>query len=148
MSEIVWAISPQRDRFCELSRRMREFAEDVLVPCNIAFQLDVPSSGDDLRLDPEVRRQVFLIFKECIQNIARHSGCTEASAELTVRDGELVLRVADNGLGMGARQSGPRSSGGHGLANMRRRADSLNGSLDLVAASGEGFALVLACASE
>jgi hypothetical protein len=44
---------------------------------------------EDLKLSLDVRGQVFLIFKECIHNIARHSGCTEASAELKIHEEEL-----------------------------------------------------------
>ena len=119
MSEIVWAISPQRDRLSDLSTRMREFAEDVLVPRNVAFRLDGPGSGEDLKLGPDMRRQVFLIFKECIHNIARHSGCTEVSAELKVHKEELILRVRDNGLGIRTLGNGNRMNGGHGLASMQ-----------------------------
>jgi ligand-binding sensor domain-containing protein len=143
MSEIVWAISPRRDRFSELSRRMREFAEDVLVPRNIAFRLEAPQCGEDLRLGPDMRRQVFLIFKECIHNIARHSDCTEATAELEIQREELVLRIGDNGLGGHAAENRSRTYGGQGLDNMRRRAKGLGGSLDLASGAGEGYALVL-----
>lgn len=141
LSEIVWAISPQSDRFSELSRRMRGFAEDVLVPRNVAFRLEAPACDEDLKLSPDMRRQVFLIFKECIHNIARHSGCTEASAELRILKKQLILRVGDNGRVHPGR-SGP-GSGGHGLDSMQRRARGLRGSLDLTAKAGEGFAILL-----
>lgn len=142
ISEIVWAISPQRDRLGELSRRMREFAEDVLAPRNVAFQLEAPASGEDLRLGPDMRRQVFLIFKECIHNIARHSDCTKASAELKIDKHELILRVGDNGLSAHPTAS-RRSDVGHGLANIQRRAKTLNGTLDLSLGADEGFEVVL-----
>lgn len=118
-------------------------AEDVLVPRNIAFRLETPAPGEDLKLDPDMRRQVFLIFKECIHNIARHSNCTEASAELKIQKEELILRVGDNGAIACAPASGSGTNGGHGIASMRRRADSLNGTLDLSAGDGSGFAMVL-----
>ncbi|HKE27693.1 MAG TPA: two-component regulator propeller domain-containing protein [Bryobacteraceae bacterium] len=142
ISDIVWATSPQRDRFSELSSRMREFAEDVLVPRNIDFRLEAPEFGD-LKLGPDMRRQVFLIFKECVHNIARHSNCTEASAELRIHNEELILRVSDNGLKSRTLEAGCRTNGGNGIASMKRRAKSLGGSLDLKSEAGKGFALVL-----
>jgi ligand-binding sensor domain-containing protein/two-component sensor histidine kinase len=141
MSEIVWAISPQHDRFSQLSQRMREFAEDVLVPRNISFRLETPPPGEDLKLDPDFRRQVFLIFKECIHNIARHSACTEASAELRIHKDELILRVGDNGMSLHAEAA--RTNGGHGLASMQHRAEILRGTLDLHVGAGKGFTLIL-----
>jgi signal transduction histidine kinase len=143
MSEIVWAISPQRDRVSDLLSRMREFAEDVLVQRNVAFRLDGPDPSEDLKLGPDVRREIFLIFKECIHNIARHSDCTQASAELRIQKEELILRVCDNGSGIRAAENGTRANGGHGLASMQRRAESLKGSVDLTSGVGEGFAVVL-----
>jgi signal transduction histidine kinase len=93
-----------------------------------------------------MRRQVFLIFKECVHNIARHSNCTEASAELRIHNEELILRVSDNGMNgrmPEAPEVGSRTNGGHGIASMQRRAKSLGGSLDLKSEAGTGFALVL-----
>jgi signal transduction histidine kinase len=122
---------------------MREFAEDVLVPRNIAFRLEAPQGNGDLKLGPEMRRQVFLIFKESIHNIVRHSDCTAASAELKIQEAELVLRVSDNGRLDFAAKNGSRKNGGQGLASMRRRAESLGGSLEFTSEGGLGFGMVL-----
>lgn len=143
MSEIVWAISPQRDRLIDLTRRMRQFAEDVLAPRDIAFRLEAPEGEEGLSLGPELRRQVFLIFKECIHNIARHSDCTRAAAELRIHKNELILCVSDNGSGVCAGDSRAGANGGHGLSSIRRRAESLNGSLNFIAGAGAGVTLVL-----
>ena len=64
-------ISPQRDRYCELSRRMREFAEDVLVPWQYRVPARCPAGGRCPQTGSKVRRQVFLIFSEWIAR----SGC-------------------------------------------------------------------------
>ena len=62
MSDIVWAVSPRRDRLTDLAQRMREFAEDVLVARQIDLRFTASTSG--VRLDPNLRREVYLIFKE------------------------------------------------------------------------------------
>jgi hypothetical protein len=64
-------ISPQRDRYCELSRRMREFAEDVLFPWPYRVPARCPIGGRCPQTGSKVRRQVFLIFSEWIAR----SGC-------------------------------------------------------------------------
>src|SRR6185369_15762474 len=66
MSDIVWAISPQRDRLIDLTRRMRQFAEEMLIVMGIEVFFDAPGHGDEIKLDLETRRQVFLIFKETV----------------------------------------------------------------------------------
>jgi ligand-binding sensor domain-containing protein/signal transduction histidine kinase len=138
MSDIVWAINPHKDRLRDLTQRMRRFAGELLEARDIRWDLHTPDQSADLPLDPDTRREVFLIFKESIHNLVRHSGCSEAEVQLHVKDGELVLEVRDNGRGLETSGSG----GGHGLASMRARAKRLRGSLDVVS-SGAGATVLL-----
>lgn len=76
MSDIVWAINPNHDQVSDLTQRMRRFASDVLTACNIDFGFRASGYGQEIKLDADLRRQIFLVFKESVNNIARHSGCT------------------------------------------------------------------------
>jgi signal transduction histidine kinase len=134
MRDIVWAINPKRDRLLDLSRRMRGFASDIFTSRNIQFQFHAPDRDRDLRLGPEVRRDVFLIFKEAVSNVVRHSSCTEAVIQLAVEGGELVLTVSDDGEGFVLGGDGE----GHGLASMRRRAEGFGGKLEFGTSNGRG----------
>src|SRR5207253_176299 len=75
MSDIVWAINPKRDSLRDLTRRMRGFASDVFTSRNIEFRFRAPDREPDLKLGPEVRRDLFLIFKEAVNNLVRHAAC-------------------------------------------------------------------------
>jgi ligand-binding sensor domain-containing protein/two-component sensor histidine kinase len=142
MSDIVWAISPRKDRLRSLTERMREFAGELLSTRNIEFDLQATGIDQEMKLDPEVRRQIFLIFKECVHNIVRHSGSTRVICDFRIEGRELVLRLSDNGRGFGAMSSnGPDR--GHGLLSMRRRAESLGGRLELAAKPSQGVSVVL-----
>ncbi|MBV9675611.1 MAG: hypothetical protein JO185_04710 [Acidobacteriaceae bacterium] len=143
MSEIVWATNPQRDRLSDLANRMRAFAEDMLVPRDIKFVLQAPALSEDSKIGPKLRRQLFLIFKECIHNIERHSGCTEALADLRVQKQELTLRISDNGVGLHTSSNDPRVCGGQGLASIQARAASLQGRIEVTSEAGKGLALVI-----
>ncbi len=81
MSDIVWAINPKHDHLSNLTRRMRRFAGDVLEARNIALEFRGLDTQPDLRVGADFRRQVFLIFKEAINNIVRHSDSTRAEVE-------------------------------------------------------------------
>jgi ligand-binding sensor domain-containing protein/signal transduction histidine kinase len=137
MSDIVWAINPHRDRLRDLTGRMRLFAGEICVGRDISFRFHAhpPNQVDqDLRLSIDVRRQTFLIFKECVNNIVRHSACTQADIELSVAGKGLVLTLADNGQGFD-----PASvKEGHGLASIKRRAASLGGDLQIISTPGKG----------
>jgi signal transduction histidine kinase len=138
MSDIVWAINPAKDRVYFLAQRMREFASDVFIAGDIQLQFRAEISDHDLKVGAEVRRQVFLIFKECIHNIVRHSNCTQVEIGLRVEGGRLVIEVRDNGIGFEPVAAVP----GHGLESMRARAQRLGGGIH-VAADHRGTAVTL-----
>jgi len=144
MSEIVWAVNPQKDRLRDLAQHMREFADDVFVAHDIKFHFEAACSAQDVKLDMDARRQIFLIFKECVHNIARHSGCQRVQAELRVEGEWLLLRISDDGKGFDlARGTGAAANHGHGLESIERRARSLGGRLELHAAVGQGVTVSL-----
>ena len=84
-----------------------------------------------------MRREVFLVFKEAVNNIVRHSGCTEAAIELSGEPQGLVLKLSDNGRGFDT--SGGHE--GHGLSSMRERTEGLGGRLELSSQAAQGTTL-------
>jgi signal transduction histidine kinase len=139
MNDIVWAINPRRDRLADLSHRMRRFASDVFTARDIAFSFNAPGGQHDIRLDTDVRREVFLVFKEAINNIARHAACTEAAVDFRMDGHWLELHVIDNGKGFDPEQPGD----GNGLASMRQRAGKIGGALTIISATDKGAAVKL-----
>jgi ligand-binding sensor domain-containing protein/signal transduction histidine kinase len=139
MSDIVWAINPQRDHLSDLIHRMRRFASDTLATRDIEFQFQAPDSAVDIKLGANLRREVFLIFKESINNLVKHSGCTQADISFQLSDNSLWLKVSDNGRGFDAGQE----SDGHGLGSLRERARSIGGRLDLVSGVSQGTTVSL-----
>jgi ligand-binding sensor domain-containing protein/signal transduction histidine kinase len=138
MSDIVWSIRYEPHGLDSLIRRMREFALDLLGSQGIEFELRTPLKRESTELSLQARRQLFLIFKECIHNAARHSHGTAVSAELTLTDREVALTVEDNGAGLSTIERAPGVNGGNGIPSMRRRAESLGGRLELNSKCGEG----------
>ncbi|HEV3201929.1 MAG TPA: two-component regulator propeller domain-containing protein [Bryobacteraceae bacterium] len=139
ISDIVWAIQPHKDHLSDLKQRMRRFAADVLSARNVEMHWSVSDSGRDFELNSELRRQVYLIFKESINNIARHSRATEARIALRVVERQLALEVSDNGCGIRRRER----PDGNGLESMRLRASRLGGELEVRSAEGQGTTVLL-----
>jgi signal transduction histidine kinase/ligand-binding sensor domain-containing protein len=140
MSDIVWAIDPRRDRLEDLVRRMRRFAGEAFAARGIELELRGPEHGRDLKLDHETRRELYLLFKECVTNAVRHSGAASAEVELRVDGRRLGLAVADDGRGFDP----AAPSEGSGLESMRRRAAALGGTLHVESAAGKGTRIVVA----
>ena len=139
MSDIVWVVDPSRDRLTDLTVRMRRVVDDVLTARDIAFNFVAPGETDDLKLGANTRREVFMIFKESINNLARHSQCTRADIAFKVENGRLFLQVSDNGRGFDAAY--PRD--GNGLASMRRRASNLGGEFEIQSSPSSGTTVTL-----
>jgi len=134
MSDIVCAINPLQDHLSDLVRRMRRLASEVLPARDIEFVFNAPATGLDLKLGADVRREVFLMFKETINNLVRHSQCTKVEIVFTIEKGWLVLLVTDNGKGFDPEVNGE----GNGLVSLRRRASSLSGETVVTSHDGEG----------
>jgi hypothetical protein len=133
-SDMVWAINPKRDHLSDLVHRVRRFSGDMLGGRDIALNFRTSEVSVDPILGPEVRHHVLLIAKEAVNNVARHSGATQAVIDLEWSPKYLILRVCDNGCGF----DDSCCAAGNGLSNMRRRAAMLDGSVEFDTAPGEG----------
>ena len=139
MSDIVWAINPHKDQLSDLVQRMRRFASEVLEARNIEFTFRAPDSEENIRLDASIRREVFLVFKEAVNNLAKHSGCRAADIEFRASHDALTLRLSDDGHGFDA----TLESEGHGLVSMRERATAIGGAFYLRSSRGHGTTVTL-----
>jgi signal transduction histidine kinase len=101
----------------------------------IAIDLDVRAG--DLLLPPDRATAVFRIFQEALTNVLRHARASRVRVSVTAADGELVLSVVDNGVGIGDAAGGNQWS--LGLAGMRERARLVGATLSVrQVADGQG----------
>lgn len=134
MNDIVWAVSPKHNRLLDLIRRMRRHAEEVFMTRDIKLDFQTPDSSGELKLDMEMRRDLYLIFKESVNNIARHADCSAVCIEVRSEGTKIILTVSDDGKGFDP----AKMSEGHGLLSMRNRARSIGGDLVIESAPGKG----------
>ena len=127
MNDIVWAISPEHDSLLDLTRRMRGHAEEIFTFRDIDLEFNSPSTGGELKLSVGLRRDLLLIFKEAVNNAARHSGCTKVWIDFHCEDSMLRLGIRDNGTGFDT----STVKDGQGLRSMSRRATAHGGKLNI-----------------
>jgi len=139
MSDIVWAINPNRDNLGDLVHRMRRFASDLFTANDIEFRFDAGETDRPLKLDADVRRQILLIFKESVHNIVRHSACSSVEIDLRMENHAITLTVKDDGKGFDTAQDGR----GHGLLSMTQRAKTLGAALAISTRTGGGTVVSL-----
>ena len=145
MSDIVWAVNPQRDHLSDLTHRMRRFAEDLLDARDIDFTIRSSLDQKDMRLGADLRREVYLIFKECVNNLVKHSDCRNAELAFSINGPWLVVSITDDGRGFRVEDplTNGNGMGGHGLTSMQRRAKALGGSFKINSEPGRGTTVTL-----
>lgn len=139
--EIVWAIGGKNDQLDDLVTRMREFGLRICEAKNISFKTDLPDPMPQRTLRPDQLRNIYLIFKEAVNNAAKYADCTEIQLRLRIRRQFLTLEIYDNGRGFDP--AAVASQGGNGLPNLRQRAAEIGGKLGLETAPGQGVRVVL-----
>jgi len=134
MDDIIWAVNPQNDHFNDLAVRMREFAIPLLEARNIHFDIDIQEDVLNTRINMEARKNIFMIFKECINNILKHAGCEAMKVTINKLNNQLELIITDNGKGFDV--NAPHSR--NGLKNMQRRAAEIKGKIQVISQPGNG----------
>lgn len=139
MSDIVWSINPKNDLAEQMVFKMKEFCAEILEPAGINYSFHIDNSIETLKLDSEKRKNLFLIFKEAINNAAKYSNSTEVTINLSAHAGKLHFVVIDNGKGFD--KSEVRA--GNGLSNMNDRALAISDSLQFKTEVGRGTQIAL-----
>lgn len=142
MSDVIWSIDSRRDTVGDLLQRMQEHADDVLLPLDIRYQFRTDGLGDKKqKISGSKRQDLYFIYKEAVNNTARHSNATQVSITLSQRANEFEMIIRDNGRptnGFDARRS---VKSGQGLANLQMRASRLDANLSVDPQSGYAIRL-------
>lgn len=139
MDDIVWSIKPDNDNMQKIVARMREYSSAILEPKEIEISFRVGEHIYDLKLNMETRRDVFLIFKEAINNIAKYAHCSKVDIFLIHENKRFTMNIIDNGAGFDVRSA----DSGNGLGNMQKRAESLRGTIKINSFEGQGTEIEL-----
>ncbi|MFN7655852.1 MAG: sensor histidine kinase [Cyclobacteriaceae bacterium] len=133
MGDMVWSINPRNDSMSQVLIRMREFASEIFELKNIEYQFSEKGT-ENLVLNADQRKNLFLIFKESINNAAKYSQADKIEINLHQQDHSLVMSIKDNGQGFDEQ----KVKAGNGLRNLRERAKEINARLELKSKVGAG----------
>ncbi|HEV8507088.1 MAG TPA: two-component regulator propeller domain-containing protein [Chitinophagaceae bacterium] len=134
MSDIVWMINPKNDSFDKIVFRMRSLAHDVLKTKKIEYLFKYDETLNEISLPMGSRRNIYLIFKEALNNMIKYSRATRASVKILHENKNLILVISDNGIGFDRSVS----HNGNGLINMVRRAEEIGGKINIKSEQGAG----------
>jgi ligand-binding sensor domain-containing protein/signal transduction histidine kinase len=140
ISEIVWVTNPRNDTLDNLAGYLRGYAAEFFEATPVICRFEFPESLPPVTVKGELRRDVMLVFKEALNNVARHSGATEVTVVLQVEKGDdqkvrLTASISDNGKGLKMRPTGPSHNG---LYNIRDRITRRGGAVKIEPLAGHG----------
>lgn len=141
LDEIVWAVDPRHDTLDSLVDYMGKFAQNFLAAARLRCRLDLPVDVPAWPLTAEIRHNLFLAFKEALNNAAKHAAASEVRIALRVDSDSFVIAVKDNGAGFapGRPPAGSdRIASGHGLSNMQARLARIGGRCEISGEPGSG----------
>jgi ligand-binding sensor domain-containing protein/two-component sensor histidine kinase len=125
MSDIVWVVNPKRDSLHDLIVRLKDSYNEILSSMGISMKTANLNKLESIKLPMEYKQNLYLIFKEGINNSIKHSKCSRIDLETNLRGDVLEMVLKDNGIGM----EGNAKDIGNGLRNMVSRAESIGGKL-------------------
>jgi signal transduction histidine kinase len=128
IKDIIWMVNPQNDSVHRLIERMRNHLADTCSAKQIAYDFNTSNLSNSLELDPEKRRNIYLIFKEAVYNSIKYSGTSCIRVYLkSDTTFKLTLTISDFGIGLPAQ---PQQ--GNGIANMKHRAEEIGAKIEFI----------------
>jgi signal transduction histidine kinase/ligand-binding sensor domain-containing protein len=138
LNTIVWALNDRNDRLEHVIAYLRSYTSSAFEDSNIALELEINMENAirSLEIHGEMRRNIFLILKESINNIFKHSGANKVLIRINAATTGLSMHIIDNGKGINPEKL---SSTGNGLKNLQTRATILGGAISFEDNMGGGL---------
>lgn len=140
LGDIVWNLNPNNDNAERLFARMESTATLLLSAQNTLLEFEVDSDLKNVDFSLEAKQNLYLIFKETINNAAKYARASVVKASIKKQGNKLEMSISDNGTGFDPTQV----SEGNGLRNIRLRSEGMKGTSSVVSnAQGTGFLITL-----
>jgi signal transduction histidine kinase len=140
MDQIIWALNPKNDNLDGLAGYIRRFASEYLEPTSIDCVFDFPEEMPGRALSVEVRRNVYLVVREALHNVVKHSGATRVDFRLSIFDFRFSISIKDDGKGFKPEKL---EFPGNGLVNMKKRMNDIGGEVLINSKPGLGTEIEL-----
>ena len=133
MKEVIWSLNTENDELSSLLSYIQQQARQWLEHYPCMLFISMPDVVPDMQVSGEARRNVFLIVKEAIHNIIKHSAANKVNINMSCANGTLTIEIIDDGKGM---SDSANTGTGNGMRNMRLRMEKLNGELFIINQQG------------
>lgn len=140
LNEIVWAVNPSYDTAEGLTNYLRQYCHRFLMDTGIDYSLKFPDEAPAITINPEVKRNIFLVLKEALNNIVKYANADAIKVDFSLQQDEYAMVIQDNGIGFSLTEA---IGTGNGLSNMKSRIEHIGGNLSISASPGKGCAIAI-----
>lgn len=148
MSEIVWSLNPRNDYLNSFIAYLRKYAIELFDNCKIECVVKTFEDFPHHPIDGIKRRQVFLVYKEALNNIIKHARASQVEITFGFQRQVLSVSIRDNGKGFDMATVAGKGQGGNGLQNMKERMEQAGGSFQINSENGTLINLIIPLKSE
>ena len=134
LNDIIWNVNSRNDSMEETLSRMRRYAAELFDNSNTVCHLAMQETIAGKKLNMEQRRDLYLIYKESMNNILKHAAARNVWINIHRQNGNLHLKIKDDGKGFDPSVITDRN----GLKNIRFRTEKWKGTLSIITAPGKG----------
>jgi signal transduction histidine kinase len=138
MNAIIWSMSSSNDTLNNMIAYIRSYALEYFEDTGVNCKISIPENLPNVEVVGEIRRNVFLVVKEALNNILKHSKATEVNIKLVRAQDGLTLYIQDNGTGIDMNKL---RQFGNGLKNMKKRMEAIK--IDFTIENSEGTLITL-----
>lgn len=132
MSDIIWSIDSRNDSLKDLISRIQNFSFNLFNDSSIEINYDIHLENPQKKIRPHIRQNLYLIIKEALNNIFKHSGASSAAVKIRETSNKIEIAIHDDGRGLDTDRTYP----GNGLRNMRMRAERINADIEFISSNG------------
>ena len=134
LNDIIWSVNSRNDSMEEILLRMRRYAAELFDNSKTSFQLNLDETVTGKKINMEQRRDVYLIYKESMNNILKHASANNVWIDVQWQNGKLNLKIKDDGKGFDSSVVSSRN----GLRNIHSRTAKWKGSTLIKTSPGNG----------
>jgi len=134
LDDIIWSVNAKDNTLEDLLARMRRYAAELFDAGKVGYELGFDEELSHLKLQMEQRRDLYLIFKEAMNNICKHAAASHVKVYIKREHHKLLMQIEDDGKGF---DTGKRTHR-NGLKNIEARTRKWKGNLFIESAQGKG----------
>ncbi|MGZ8538276.1 MAG: ATP-binding protein, partial [Flavisolibacter sp.] len=127
LDDIIWSVNTHNDTWQETFSRMRRYATELFENSNVKYHINIIEENGMKKLNMEKRRDVYMIYKELLNNIHKHASSTEVWIDMKFDQQQFVMNIKDNGKGFDKNATTHRN----GLRNLNTRVSRWKGTTEI-----------------